>query len=206
MQYGIPSHKLKYYGPQFASKCFITQSLFLQIKELKTAAYYPQTNREARLHSRSIFAKLRHYVSEYQRDWDKYLQPLTWVYNIRTPKVTGTSLTNIILQRVSPSDATFGRLTGNASNIPEHPESLQSNQRLLEPEELMKAAVASPMAVTQKRYKTTMKRSLHGDHSDLLVMKSISTAPHMPHLNLILPKILLRKCITNACYVRVDSF
>ena len=50
----------------------------LGLKHYLTTAYHPQTNRQVERLNKTIAARLRHYTEEHQRDWDVYVQPLTY--------------------------------------------------------------------------------------------------------------------------------
>lgn len=104
------------------------------MKKLTTRAYHPYTNGQVERYYCTIVARLRHYVSKPQRDWDTYDEPLWYAYNNQTHRATGTSPLNVVFLRQAPSAATLPRLTGTASDMPKeaHGESQYTNQRLLE--------------------------------------------------------------------------
>lgn len=84
MPYGIPSYVVTDNKPQFVSKFLTMFCLFLGVKGPMTAAYHRHTNGQVEQYNRTLVASLRHYVSELQRDWDTYAQPLTNGYNTET--------------------------------------------------------------------------------------------------------------------------
>lgn len=103
-------------------------------------------------------ARFLHYVSEHQRDWDTRVQPLTYVYNSQTHRVTGISPFSIVLLRKVQSAATPGRLTKNALDMPKNAQYRPPNQRLLERMGLMRAAVERGVVVKQIPYKNKYDR------------------------------------------------
>lgn len=56
-------------------------SALLDVKLLATPVYHPQTRNKAKGFYKTILARLRHYIAEYQKDWDAFVQPLTHAYS-----------------------------------------------------------------------------------------------------------------------------
>lgn len=53
------------------------------MNHLTTTVYHLQTNEQAKTFTKTIVVRLRHYVAEHMRDWDIYVQPLTYVYKTK---------------------------------------------------------------------------------------------------------------------------
>ena len=68
-----------------------------------TTAYQSQTNEQMKRFDRTIQSMLRNYVSESQRDWDEWLEPLTYAYNKRVYRSTGPTPFDLVLTRLPPS-------------------------------------------------------------------------------------------------------
>ena len=100
--YGIPDTLLTDNGPQFTAKFFAPVGRLLGIRYVLTTAYQPQTNGQAERFNCTLATRLRLYVSEHQREWDDYVQPLTYAYNMQVHWSTGTTLFDPILTRHPP--------------------------------------------------------------------------------------------------------
>lgn len=59
-------------GPKFISKVFKTPYPFFGTKHWTATAYNPQTNVQAERYKKTIVARLHHYVTKQQRDWDPF--------------------------------------------------------------------------------------------------------------------------------------
>ena len=81
--YGAPNFLLTDNGPQFVAKFFEAVCALLGVRHFMTTAYHPQTNGQTERFNRTILDRLRHYVAENQTDWDAYVQPLTFGYNMQ---------------------------------------------------------------------------------------------------------------------------
>ena len=103
LPYGIPESILTDNGSQFIAEFFKTVCYILGIKRKTTTAYHPQTNGQAERYNKTIAARLRHYVSEHQDNWDMFVQPLTYAYNNQVHASTGTTPFNLALSRSPPS-------------------------------------------------------------------------------------------------------
>lgn len=57
---------------------------------------------QAERYKQTITARLRHYVSEHQDNWDQCLQPLTYAYNSQVHASTGTTTLNLTITRPPP--------------------------------------------------------------------------------------------------------
>ena len=97
--YGPPSFLLTDNGPQFVAKFFAAICLLLGVKQHTITAYHPQTNGQVERYNKTLVSRLRHYVADHQRNWDEFVQPLTYAYNIQVHKSTGTSPFSLVLSR-----------------------------------------------------------------------------------------------------------
>ena len=112
--YGAPSYVLTDNGPQFAAKFFEAVCAMIGIKHVFTTAYHPQTNGQVERFNKTLAARLRHYVAEHQKDWDEFVQPLTYAYNMQVHRSTGTTPFDLVLSR-HPK----GILTESVGQLPE---------------------------------------------------------------------------------------
>ena len=100
--YGTPKVLLTDNGTQFTATFFRNVCRILKIRKVFTAEYHPQTNGQAERFNRTIVAAIRNYVSESQRDWDEWLGPLTYAYNMQVHRSTGTTPFDLVLSRHPP--------------------------------------------------------------------------------------------------------
>ena len=110
--YGAPTYLLTDRGANFTAKFFQAVCSSLGVKNLFTTAYHPQTNGQSERFNRTLISRLKHYVAEHQRDWDQYIYPLTYAYNMQVHKSTGTSPFNLVLTRHPPGIAVTTPSTG----------------------------------------------------------------------------------------------
>lgn len=101
------------------------------------------------------------YVSECQKDWDTYVQPLTHAYNMQTHTATGTSSFKVILLCQPPFAATFDKLTGLANNMPGHVAPRHKPHKLLKRIAVMKAAIWSRLCTAERRNKRIFDKNEH---------------------------------------------
>lgn len=76
--YGLPSYLFMEIVRQFPAKLVPSFSSFLGDNQMTITAYNRQTKARTESYSRTIVACLRHYVAEYQEDWDELVQPLAY--------------------------------------------------------------------------------------------------------------------------------
>ena len=100
--YGVPDYLLTDNGSQFISEFFERICAALGTTHLRTTAYHPATNGQAERYNRTLAQRLRHYVSEHQDDWDDFVQPLTYAYNMQVHKTTNTTPFALSLTRHPP--------------------------------------------------------------------------------------------------------
>ena len=98
-KYGVPRLLLLDNGPKFNAKFFQSVCRVLEIKNLYTSAYHPQTNGQVERYNRTIASMLRNYVNEHQNDWDVYVGPLTYAYNSHVHRSTRTTPFELVLSR-----------------------------------------------------------------------------------------------------------
>lgn len=109
MLYGISVCILKGDDPQFVGKIFNPSFCALSTQLMTTVAYPPSTNGQAKRNIKTVIDRLRHPVSERQKDWDDYIQTLTDAYNAQ-----GYNFTCI-----TPFRPALGREPfGSASTVP----------------------------------------------------------------------------------------
>ena len=96
---GAPRYVLTDNGPQFAAKFFDAVCALLGLRHYLTTAYHPQSNGQTERFNRTLVQRLRHYVEGHQRDWDDYVQPLTFAYNTQVHGSTETTPFDLVLTR-----------------------------------------------------------------------------------------------------------
>lgn len=84
---------------QFLSKFFGSLCTYIKTKHMKTTEYNSQTNRQVERYDKTIVACLRHYVATHRRDWDLFVQPLTYAYNTQAHRYTKIRPFNLVLTR-----------------------------------------------------------------------------------------------------------
>ena len=100
--YGTTKVLLTDNGSQFAVTFFKHVCRILGIQKVFTTEYHPQANSQAERFNRTIIAAIRNYVSDSQRDWDEWLEPLTYAYNMQVHRSTGTTPFDLVLSRHPP--------------------------------------------------------------------------------------------------------
>ena len=100
--FGTPKKLLTDNGSQFTSRFFRSVCRILGIEKVFTTEYHPQSNGKAERFNRTILAQLRNYVSGSQRDWDEWLEPLTYACNMHVHRSTGTIPFDLVLTRRPP--------------------------------------------------------------------------------------------------------
>ena len=118
--YALPETLLSDNGTQFTSKFFEEICTTLGVKHLTTTTYHPQANGQVERYNRTLVARLRHYVAENQRDWDEFVQPLTYAYNTQVHRSTGRSPFDLVLAQAPanpslPTDTALPTLPANAT-------------------------------------------------------------------------------------------
>ena len=97
-KYGMPSEILTDQGSNFEAELTKNLCLFLNVKKMRTTSYHAKANGEVERFNKTLKTMLASYVSSHHRDWDLYLQQVTFAYN--TSKQEST--------RLSPFRVIFG--------------------------------------------------------------------------------------------------
>ena len=98
--------------------------------------------------------RLRHYVEEQQRDWDDYMQPLTFAYNTQVHRSTETTPFDLLLTRPPSGLMQPGTVPQDAGTHREDPRTpVQYKRATLRKlcDELLRAR--TKLTASQKRYK-----------------------------------------------------
>lgn len=159
MTYGIPFYLLANNWLQFISKFLKTLCIFIGARRL-TTTHYLQKIEHANRYNCIIVPKQLHYVLEQHRDWDKYVQPVTYAYSAQTLRASESSAFNVVMPLEPPSAAMSNRIIGTAWNRQRDTHSWHTNQRLREYEESMETAVERRIAATRKKHKKVYSKKL----------------------------------------------
>ncbi|XP_075722202.1 uncharacterized protein LOC142765319 [Rhipicephalus microplus] len=81
LRYGAPLQLLTDQGTNFTGKLMREVCDVLAVKRLRTTAYHPQCNGAVECLNQILIMIMSHYMSEAQRDWDKWLPFATFAYN-----------------------------------------------------------------------------------------------------------------------------
>lgn len=57
--------------------------------DFTATAYHPQCNGQAEQYNCTLVTRLSHYINEHQDDWEQFLQPLTYAYDMKVHRSTG---------------------------------------------------------------------------------------------------------------------
>lgn len=115
VSYAIPNHVRTEYGVQFTIKLFATLYAILVLRHLKTTAYDPWTSGLVEGYNPTIVTRRLYYDSENQKKGDRYVQPLSYVYNTQKHKSTNTLPFSLVLQRLVPGPIKVAKPSGIAS-------------------------------------------------------------------------------------------
>ena len=160
--YGAPKFLLTDNGPQFVAKFFETICSMLGVRHFTTTAYHPQTNGQAERFNRTIVQRLRHYVAEHQTDWDLYIQPLTYAYNMQVHRTTGTTPFDLILSRHPPNIISGDVSTAVPDDLPDEDLSTAKlKKRILRDLQKGLEQAKTRMTKAQKRYKDDFDKNVH---------------------------------------------
>lgn len=123
------------------------------LKHPTTTVYHPHTNGRAEKLNRTLIARLRHYTAEHQRDWDIFMQPLTYAYNRQVSRSIGTTPFGIVLLRHPPGQTTLDRSSAlqTSANNANAPAVLRS--RLLHSNAEMRQKMDKKLRAAQSRCK-----------------------------------------------------
>lgn len=73
---------------KYMSKFFQPVCAMLLIALLTTKEYHPRTSGQVERYNATIVFQLRHYVLQHHEDWDGYVPPLTYTYNVQVHQST----------------------------------------------------------------------------------------------------------------------
>lgn len=79
--YGIPSSPSTDSGRQLATDLFEKLCVDPKVKPPTSTAYHQQRYDRVERYNHNLVAKLRCGISDHQKPWDEYVQPLTYEYN-----------------------------------------------------------------------------------------------------------------------------
>lgn len=79
--FGIPGFRFTDNGSNFIAKFFHIICSSLGMQQLFTYSFHPHINSQAGNYNLTISIRLRHYVTELQRDLYRYIEPLIYGYN-----------------------------------------------------------------------------------------------------------------------------
>ena len=88
-KYGTPERILADQGTQFESKLLKELCELKGIKKVRTSPYHPQTDGQTERFNRTLTTKLRMYVAENQKDWDRYVPEALESYRSAVHETTG---------------------------------------------------------------------------------------------------------------------
>lgn len=105
-KYGAPVTLLSDNESQFVARFFQQVCRILQVNNIFTTAYHPQTNGQVERFNRSLCSMLRCYVDDHPTDWCVYAPALCYAYNMSVHRSTNTTPFDLVLSR-APADFTM---------------------------------------------------------------------------------------------------
>lgn len=111
--YGIPNIVLTDSDPQFVSKFIVAVSALWAARLVTATKHHPQIHEQVEWYSKTLVARLRHYIEEHQIDWDMAVQPFTCGYNTQANLITQTSSFSLILSRNPPGALASQKITSD---------------------------------------------------------------------------------------------
>ena len=97
--WGMPLHIHSDQGTQFESQLFKELCACLGITKTRTTAYFPQSDGMIERFNQTVEEMLSKYISEDQRDWDRYLPLMMLAYRTSTHDSTGFSPSLLFMGR-----------------------------------------------------------------------------------------------------------
>lgn len=101
----IPWTVLSDNGSQLTSKYFQAVCAELHVLPLWITRYHLETNEQVQRNNETIVFRLRHHVTEYQQELDKYVAPLGYDYNIQVHRFTKPEPLCVVLSQHPPGPA-----------------------------------------------------------------------------------------------------
>ena len=98
LKYGTPQILKTNQAANSVSEVFRNTCKILRIKKIQSTAFHPESRGSTESSHRALAEYLRHYVKEYQTNWDQCIAFATYIYN--TTEHSATSFT--------PSELLFG--------------------------------------------------------------------------------------------------
>lgn len=98
-----------YNGLQIVRKFFEALCMLLRVNYLMTTTYHFQIDGQAEHYNQTILSRSRsrHYLAENQRDWDLFVQPLTYAHISQVHNTPGMAPYSFVLSREPPKPSTF---------------------------------------------------------------------------------------------------
>ena len=157
--YGAPIYLLTDNAQNLIARFFESVCTLLGIKHFLTAAYHPQTNGQAERFNKTLIRSLRNYVTEHQLNWDDYIYPLTYAYNMQVHRTTGTTPFDLVLTRHPRSIALRDAPTGT-EGLPDKLTPVQFKRYTIRRLRSQLATAQDKMTAAQKRYKEDFDRKV----------------------------------------------
>lgn len=104
-------------GPKLSPRFYKTFCGFVKEKHMTTTACHPETKGQLESDTKTIVARLRHYVVEPQNSWDILVQPLLYAYNSQVRRSIEVSPFGLVLKRHTRGAATFDFLSPLPSDL-----------------------------------------------------------------------------------------
>ena len=152
VRYGVPSYIHSDQGRQFESKLFQEVCDILNIKKTRTTPYHPQSDGMVERFNKTLVTMLSSYVSEHQRDWDKYIPYVMMAYRSAEHETTGQTPNRLMLGREvsTPLDIMY-EMPPSIKQIPENRWAWELKERMEEAHSFVRNKAKGEMR-RQKRY------------------------------------------------------
>ena len=181
-KYGAPATLLSDNGSQFVAHFFRRVCNILQVHNLFTTTYHPQTNGQVERFNRSLAAMLRCYVEDNPGLWCMYAPALCYAYNMSVHTSTGTTPFELVLSRPPPEFTRDHRPQSRA-----RPVRAQKNDYVRRLHVALQKATLS-LARTQARYKRNFDKGIRAtrrittdDHVFLDTHDGAAKRPKLTH-------------------------